>query len=174
MILEHELDRYLLAAADAHSNPMFGWIVRLALATGMRSSEIRNLKRKQVDLPHRLIHLQDTKNGNARIVSLSCEATRALHTTMDNPVRPSTPISCFSVNPCGTANAAPANSIPHGATSRSRPALPQPAPRSHQPPYGSPPVRSGNGVHQRAQIHANVQAPHAPAGRGLGGSAGCC
>lgn len=35
----------LLAAADAFSNPMVGWIVRLALETaGMRASEIRSLR----------------------------------------------------------------------------------------------------------------------------------
>ncbi|HEU0196556.1 MAG TPA: site-specific integrase [Nevskiaceae bacterium] len=81
-------EQRLLAATGAHSTPMFGWIVRLALATGMRSSEIRNLRRKQVDLAHRVIHLADPKNGSPRTVPLSREATRILREAMDNPIRP--------------------------------------------------------------------------------------
>jgi hypothetical protein len=47
----------LLAAADAHSNPMLGWIIRIAIETGMRHSEILNLRRspghaRQFALPH--------------------------------------------------------------------------------------------------------------------------
>lgn len=43
--LQRDEEARLLAAVDAHSNPMLGWIVRIALGTGMRSSEILTLQR---------------------------------------------------------------------------------------------------------------------------------
>ena len=61
----------LLKETDAHSNPMFGWIVRIALETGMRSSEIVSLRRSQVDLQRRIVRLTDTKNNAARTVPLN-------------------------------------------------------------------------------------------------------
>jgi integrase len=78
----------LLAAADAHSNPMFGWIVRLALYSGMRAGEIQNLKRNQVDLVKRTILLKDTKNGSARMVPLGKGATEVMRAALGNPIRP--------------------------------------------------------------------------------------
>lgn len=86
--LSSDEERRLLKAADAHSNPMLGWIVRLALETGMRSSEIRNLTRRQIDLKRRVIRLQHTKNGSPRSVPLTREAVRVLRQALDNPVRP--------------------------------------------------------------------------------------
>lgn len=81
-------EKRLLRAADAHSNPMLGWIVRLALETGMRSSEITGLTRPQVDLNRRVIRLQQTKNGSSRTVPLTHEATRVLREALGNPIRP--------------------------------------------------------------------------------------
>ena len=43
-------ERLLLETMGAHSNPMLGWITRLAIETGMRQSEILTLKVHQVDL----------------------------------------------------------------------------------------------------------------------------
>jgi len=78
----------LFAAAEAHSNPMLGWIVRLAVETGMRSSEMLNLRRSQVDLGRRIVTLRDTKNGSARMVPLTRAATDVLRSALDNPIRP--------------------------------------------------------------------------------------
>lgn len=78
----------LFAAADVHSNPMLGWIVRLAVETGMRSSEITGLRRSQIDLQRRVVSLTDTKNGSARLVPLTRAAVGILQLAMDNPVRP--------------------------------------------------------------------------------------
>ncbi|MGM3274338.1 tyrosine-type recombinase/integrase [Ralstonia sp. 24A2] len=78
----------LFAAADGHSNPMLGWIVRLAVETGMRSSEITGLRRSQIDLQRRLVSLTDTKNGSARLVPLTRVAVEILQLAIDNPVRP--------------------------------------------------------------------------------------
>ncbi len=79
----------LFQAVDAHSNPMLGWIVRLAVETGMRSSEITGLRCSQVDLARRVVRLMDTKNGSARSVPLTRAATAVLQSALDNPLRPS-------------------------------------------------------------------------------------
>ena len=68
----------LLKACDEHSNPMLGWIVRLALYTAMRSGEIRNLKRNQVNLKKNKITLFDTKNSLTRTVPLTQKAITVL------------------------------------------------------------------------------------------------
>jgi integrase len=78
----------LLAAVDAHSNPMLGWIVRLAIETGMRQSEILGLRRGQVDLDRRVVRLTDTKNSAARTVPLTKLAASVLLNALANPIRP--------------------------------------------------------------------------------------
>ncbi|WDJ94361.1 site-specific integrase [Xanthomonas campestris] len=86
-LIPHEEQR-LLRAVDGHSNPMLGWIVRLALETGMRASELVGLRRSQVDLVRRVARLQQTKNGSSRTVPLTQEAVRVLRAALANPVRP--------------------------------------------------------------------------------------
>lgn len=78
----------LLAAVDAYSNPMLGWIVRIALETGMRTSEITTLRRRQIDLDRRVARLHDTKNTSSRTVPLTIEASRVFRLALGNPVRP--------------------------------------------------------------------------------------
>jgi len=86
--LEFGEEERLLAACNAHSNPMLGWIVQLALYTGMRHGEIVNLKRHQINLDKRSIHLMDTKNNSSRTVPLSNKAVAILKEVINNPVRP--------------------------------------------------------------------------------------
>lgn len=78
----------LLKHVDEHSNPMLGWIVRIAIETGMRSSEILTLRRSQIDLARRIVRLTDTKNDSARTVPLTKIATEQFRTALANPVRP--------------------------------------------------------------------------------------
>ena len=78
----------LLTAVNNHSNPMLGWIVRIALETGMRSSEITGLHCHQVDLNKRVVRLADTKNDSARTVPLTKLATETFRAALENPVRP--------------------------------------------------------------------------------------
>lgn len=78
----------LLKHVDAHSNPMLGWIVRIAIETGMRSSELLTLRRNQVDLVRRIIRLSDTKNDSARTVPLTMRATEQFRIALANPIRP--------------------------------------------------------------------------------------
>ncbi|HWI83850.1 site-specific integrase [Ramlibacter sp.] len=78
----------LFAAVDRHSNPMLGWIVRIALATGMRSSEITSLRRGQVDLSRRVVRLVETKNTLPRTVPLNAQATALFKKALTNSLRP--------------------------------------------------------------------------------------
>ena len=78
----------LMEAVSNHSNPMLGWIVRAALATGMRSNEIVTLRRAQVDLNRRVIRLTKTKNGSERTVPMTLEAKAIFEEALANPVRP--------------------------------------------------------------------------------------
>jgi len=78
----------LFTAVDKHSNPMLRWIVRIAIETGMRSSEITTLRRNQVDLIRRVVRLLDTKNTQPRTVPLSVVATDLFQQALEHPVRP--------------------------------------------------------------------------------------
>lgn len=78
----------LLKAVKAHSNPMLGWIVQIALETGMRSSEITSLRRAQVDLTKRVVRLANTKNESARTVPLNKRATDIFQDAMAYELRP--------------------------------------------------------------------------------------
>lgn len=78
----------LLEAVEQYSNPMLGWIVRIAIETSMRQSEILNLRKSQVDLAARVVRLSDTKNNTARTVPLTATATATLKAALENPVRP--------------------------------------------------------------------------------------
>lgn len=78
----------LIEAVSNHSNPMLGWIVRAALATGMRSNEIVTLRRSQVDIKRRVIRLTKTKNGSERTVPMTLEAKAIFEEALANPVRP--------------------------------------------------------------------------------------
>src|SRR5690606_24051643 len=78
----------LLAAVDAYSNPMFSWIVRIAMETGMRLSEIGGVRLGQVDLQKRIVKLDMTKNSSPRTVPLTKAATAAFQAAIENPLRP--------------------------------------------------------------------------------------
>ena len=55
-----------------------GRIIRFALETGMRRSEIAGMTWESVDLKKRVVTLSETKNGTKRIVPLSQESIRIL------------------------------------------------------------------------------------------------
>jgi integrase len=86
--LTEEEEKRLLTAVDQHSNPMLRWIVRIALTTGMRASEILTLRRMQVDLKRRVVRLLETKNTSPRTVPLSAAATAIFSEALNHPVRP--------------------------------------------------------------------------------------
>jgi integrase len=86
--LSLEEEKRLVAAIGGHSNPMLNWIVRIALETGMRASEIVTLRRMQVDLKRRIVHLLETKNTSPRTVPLTVIATATFREALDHPIRP--------------------------------------------------------------------------------------
>jgi integrase len=81
-------EQALLKACDKHSNPMLGWIARIALYTGMRAGEIKSLTRRQVNLQKRTVHLSETKNGSASTVPLTRDAAYVFRIALNNRVRP--------------------------------------------------------------------------------------
>ncbi len=85
---EQDEEARLLKACDEYSNPMLGWIVRLALETGMRAGEITSLRRHQVDLEHRVVRLNTTKSGSARTVPLTRAAVQVLEAALNHPLQP--------------------------------------------------------------------------------------
>jgi integrase len=78
----------LLVECAKHSNPMLHWVVALAVETGMRRGEIVGVKRAQINLQRRVIHLPKTKNGTPRNVPLTKTAVRVLEEAISFPVRP--------------------------------------------------------------------------------------
>jgi integrase len=83
-----EEERTLLTACDEASNPMLGWMVRLAISTGMRAGEIQSMCRGQVDLTKRVVRLSKTKNGTARTIPLTRLAVQVLQEALAHPIRP--------------------------------------------------------------------------------------
>jgi integrase len=67
---------------------MMGWIVRIALETGMRWSEILTLREPQVDLKRRIVRLLKTKNTQPRTVPLTLSAVEMFSKAIANPIRP--------------------------------------------------------------------------------------
>ena len=73
-LLPGELDR-ICSASDS---PALADLVRFALETAMRRSEIAGMTWDRVDLKKRTVVIPETKNGERRIVPLSTEAVRIL------------------------------------------------------------------------------------------------
>ncbi len=68
-----ELDKIL-----ENTSEEMGRIIRFALETGMRRSEIAGMTWESIDLKKRVVTLSETKNGTKRIVPLSRESLRIL------------------------------------------------------------------------------------------------
>ncbi|MCZ2156514.1 MAG: site-specific integrase [Bryobacterales bacterium] len=78
----------LLKVCDKVSNPMLGWIVRLAIHTGMRAGEIQTLRCDRINIERRVIRLDSTKNGSARTVPLTQAAAEVAQAALANSSRP--------------------------------------------------------------------------------------
>lgn len=86
--LSKDEERYLLAAAEnsgaidkngkSRANPWISPIIRFALATAMRQGEIFALNWKHINKDKRTATLEDTKNGERRVVPLSPAALSVL------------------------------------------------------------------------------------------------
>jgi len=82
--LENDEEERLIKACNQHANPFLGWIVRLALATAMRKSEIISLTREQVSLKKKTILLANTKNNSARLVPLTGSGLKTITEAMEH------------------------------------------------------------------------------------------
>ncbi|MEW6170760.1 MAG: site-specific integrase [Candidatus Omnitrophota bacterium] len=82
--LEKEEVIKLLASCRGHLKP----IAILALNTGMRKSEILNLKWQDIDFKRNIICLLDTKNGEKRQVPMNEQAKTALIRVKKHPESP--------------------------------------------------------------------------------------
>jgi integrase len=74
---DDERERLLLACRESH-NPDLFTITLLRLLTGCRKSELLSLRWSQVDFKRALIHLETSKNGDARSIPLVEQAIHAL------------------------------------------------------------------------------------------------
>jgi integrase len=81
-------EQRLVKACNRRSNSMLGWMVRLALHSGMRAGEIQSLRRDEVNLTRRVARLSDTKNGAVRTVPLTREALAVVREASQHPLRP--------------------------------------------------------------------------------------
>jgi len=80
-LTDEERARLLAACRHSH-NPYLLALVLLAIATGCRKNELRQLTWEQVDLAQGALRLQHTKNGERRAIpvcGLALEHLRALH-----------------------------------------------------------------------------------------------
>ncbi len=88
-----EEKRLIIAAGKG-----FAPVIRFALATAMRRSEIAGLNWDRVDLTQRSAHLPTTKNGTARSVPLSREALTVLESVRRNQASDDNDLSVFGVS----------------------------------------------------------------------------
>lgn len=76
--LTREERKRLLDECNESKSKSLYWVVLIALHTGMRLSEILNLRWNEVDLDKRLITLHKTKNGSKRVVPLTQKCSETL------------------------------------------------------------------------------------------------
>lgn len=77
----------LLAACDEYSNPILGWVVRIALYTAMRNGEIFSPTESNVDLIKKVVTIHDTNNKDSRTIPLTNKAQAVFKHALSNPHR---------------------------------------------------------------------------------------
>lgn len=80
--LSDEEEKRLMVALSGCRRPVMGPLVRFALETGMRRSEMLRLRWPDIDFEKRLATLPTTKNGNPRWVPLTDAAVAALRESL--------------------------------------------------------------------------------------------
>ena len=65
---------------------MLGWMVRLALHSGMRAGEIQSFRRDWVDMTRREVRLSDTKSSAAQTVPLTHAALAVVCDALQYPL----------------------------------------------------------------------------------------
>ena len=86
--LDEDDARRVWAAADAHSNRQGAGLVKLALVTGLRASELFRLKWEHIDFKGRRLVVKDSKSGRDEWIPLNDYALEVLDNhprTQDSP-----------------------------------------------------------------------------------------
>lgn len=86
--LEGDEEQRLLEACDQFPNPFLGWIVRIALYTAMRKTEVLTLTRRSINMERRTVTLHDTKNKYMRTVPMTDKAHRVFQEVLANTLQP--------------------------------------------------------------------------------------
>ncbi len=86
-LTEEDTKKFLLAT---QREPWLGKVVLCAMQTGLRRGEITNLRKSDVDIPNRVIHVHSTANyrvkfGKMRIVTLNDVALQIVAERMKTP-----------------------------------------------------------------------------------------
>jgi integrase len=68
----------LIEAANSRRNPLISSIIKFAVATGMRRSEMLALRWKNIDRAQRSLLILETKNGHSRSIPLTSAALNVL------------------------------------------------------------------------------------------------
>jgi integrase len=76
-LLDDERERFLTACEESASPDLYPAVI-LALSTGARQQEILGLRWPQIDLARRVATLEDTKNGERRVLPLAGSALELL------------------------------------------------------------------------------------------------
>lgn len=176
--MSKEEESTILTAVDSHSNPMLGWIVRIALQTGMRLSEIVTLQK-----------------GPGRLEPTNCAAAQdqehaSSHGTTDNSCNGA--VSSSARSPCeaegnriallrragqdgGAGSLSVRSNLARAKEEARSPRFPlsRSAPRSRQSLRRGRILRPRSFRHQRSQIHADAQALYAFTSRGPCRANGC-
>lgn len=88
----------VLEAIDSHPDPYFRTLFKLLFVTGLRASEIRKRRWKDVDLREKTLRLPETKTGKQRVVPLTDAAVQFLK-ELPTPVDKSAPVFPSKVDP---------------------------------------------------------------------------
>lgn len=86
--LEGDEEQRLLEACDQYSNPLLGWIVRIALYSAMRKTEVLTLTQRNINMSMRTVTLFDTKNKYMRTVPMTDKAHNVFAVVLENPFLP--------------------------------------------------------------------------------------
>lgn len=85
-LVDDEEER-LLTACDEYSNPILGWVVRIALYTAMRSGEIFVLTEANIDIDKKVVTIHNTKNKDSRTIPLTNKAQAVFKDVLENARR---------------------------------------------------------------------------------------
>jgi integrase len=78
----------LLEGCGGGRSPLLEPIIRFAVETGMRRSELVNVRWQHINFLNRTLHIPMTKNGHARTIPLSSEAIRVLRVVQERKFDP--------------------------------------------------------------------------------------